>query len=109
MARLSEIRVPAIFKPNVEAVNDEGGEEQTHIAGLETFVAVKRISQSRAIEAGIDSLIEADLVEVRNLDLEGLNKDWIIEYDGKDHIIHSIDPFGLNRRQWIQLITKVKS
>lgn len=109
MARLSEIRVPVIFKANVETVNDEAGAENDFVNVLETYASVKRINQSRVIEAGIDSLIEADLVEVRNMDLEGLNKDWIIEYDGKDHTIHSIDPFGLNRRQWIQLITKVKS
>ena len=109
MAHLSEIRVPAIFKSNVDSVNDEGGEEQTHVPALETFVAVNEISQSRLIEAGIDSIIEADEVIVRNLDLEGLNKDWLIEYFGKDHTIHSIKPFGLNRRQWIRLITKVKN
>jgi hypothetical protein len=109
MARLSEIRVPIIFKENTGTVNDEGGEEQAYTTALETFAKVNRISQSRVIEAGIDSLIEADLVEVRNMDLEGMNKDWIVEYDGLDHTIHSIDPFGLNRRQWIQLITKVKS
>jgi hypothetical protein len=109
MARLSEIRVPVIFKQNVETVNDEMGLENSYTTALETYASVKRISQSRVIEAGIDSLIEADLVEVRNLDLDGLNKDWLVEYDGKDHTIHSIDPFGLNRRQWIQLITKVKS
>jgi hypothetical protein len=108
MAHLSEIRVPIIFKQNTGTVNDEGGEEQTYAPVLETVAAVNEISQTRAIEAGIDSLIEANEVIVRNLDLAGLNKDWIVEYEGKEHTINAIKYFGLNRSQWIKLITKVK-
>lgn len=108
MARLSEIRVPIIFKENSGTTNDEGGLEETYTDVLETVAAVNPISQSRLIEAGIDAIVEADEVILRNLDLEGLNKDWIVEYDGRDHTIHAIKTFGLNRSQWLRLITKVK-
>jgi hypothetical protein len=108
MARLSEIRVPIIFKQNTGTVNDEGGEEQAYTDALETLAAVNEISQTRLIEAGIDGIVEADEVIVRNLDLDGLNKDWIVEYEGKNHTIHAIKRFGLNRNQWLRLITKVK-
>lgn len=108
MASISELRVPIIFKSNTGTVNDEGGLAEDYTNQLATVAAVKQISQNRAIEAGIDALFEANEVIVRNLDLEGLNKDWIVEYDGSNHTIHSITPFGLNRREWIKLITKVK-
>jgi hypothetical protein len=108
MARLSEIRVPIIFKQNAGTTNDEGGLEEDYTPALQTVAAVNEISQSRLIEAGIDGIIEADEVILRNLDLDGLNKDWIVQYDGKDHTIHAIKRFGLNRNQWLRLITKVK-
>lgn len=108
MANLSALRVPILFKSNVETENDEGGLENTYQTELETVAAVRQISQVRAIEAGIDATFEANEVEVRNMDLDSLNKDWLVEYDGKTHTIHSINPYGLNRKQWITLITKVK-
>jgi hypothetical protein len=108
MARLSEIRVPIIFKENTGTVNDEGGLEESYTPVLTTVAAVNSKSQTRSIKDAIDGILEADEVIVRNLDLGGLNKDWIVEYDGLDHTIHSIKPFGLNRSQWIQLITKAK-
>lgn len=109
MARLSEIRVPIVFKQNTGTTNDEGGREESYATALTTVCAVKEVSQSRLIEAGIDSIIEADEVIVRNLGLSGITKDWIVNYDGKNHTIHSIKPFGLNRNQWLRLITKVKN
>lgn len=108
MARLSEIRVPIIFKQNTGTTNDEGGLEESYTNVLTTVAAVNPISQSRLIEAGIDLIIDANEVIVRNIDLDGINKDWIVEYDGNNHTIHSIKTFGLNRRQWLRLITKVK-
>jgi hypothetical protein len=108
MARLSEIRVPIIFKQNTGTVNDEGGLEESYTPVLTTLAAVNSKSKTRSIKDAIDGILEADEVIVRNLDLDGLNKDWIVEYDGLDHTIHSINPFGLNRSQWVQLITKAK-
>lgn len=81
-----------LFKVPTVTQNDEAGEVTTYADGIETWAKIKRNNQYRALEAGSDALIDSDTVTIRNAaNRQDINKDWLMNYDGKDHVIHSID------------------
>ena len=81
------------FKKPTESVNDEGGRENTYVAELTSIPAkIKRNNQHKALEAGATVLINSDTVTIRNSEnRDQINKEWLVTYDSKDHVIHSIN------------------
>lgn len=82
-----------IFKEPAFSQNDEGGEETTYpTETLGTWANIKRTNQVRALEAGATALINSDVLKIRlAADRLLINENWIVVYDGKEHLIHSID------------------
>jgi head-tail adaptor len=92
MALAGELNKKVYFKKPTQTVNDEGGIESTYVAELSSIPAkIKRNNQIRAFEAASEALINSDTVTVRNAaNRDQINKDWLVTYDSKDHVIHSI-------------------
>ena len=106
MALSGDYNRKVIFKSPTITQNDEGGEETTYEEEITTWAKVKRTNQFRALEAGSAALIDSDTLTIRNSnDRASINKDWLVNYDGKDHVIHSIN--SENKRE-IVFIVKAK-
>ena len=93
MVMTGELNRKVFFKKPTTTVNDEGGQEKTYVAELSSIPAkIKRNNQLRALEAGATVLINSDTVTIRNANnRDQIDKDWLVTYDSKDHVIHSID------------------
>jgi SPP1 family predicted phage head-tail adaptor len=80
------------FKQPATTVNDEGGPETTYTTAFETWAKIKRTNQVRALEANAIALIDSDTLSVRYAaNRLAITKDWLVNYDSKDHVIHSIN------------------
>lgn len=106
MALTGELNRKVNFKKPTQSVNDEAGIENTYVAELTSIPAkIKRNNQLRALEAGATVLINSDTVTIRNANnRDQINKDWLVTYDSKDHVIHSIDA----KPEEIKFIVKAK-
>lgn len=93
MAISGQLNRKVHFKKPTMSVNDEGGPERTYVAELSSIPAkIKRNNQIRAFEASATVLINSDTVTIRNANnRDQINKEWLVTYDSKDHVIHSID------------------
>ena len=93
MVITGELNRKVHFKKPTEAVNDEGGIENTYVAELSSIPAkIKRNNQLRALEAGATVLINSDTVTIRNAtNRDQITKEWLVTYNSKDHVIHSIN------------------
>lgn len=81
-----------IFKKPTTTVNDEGGQSAAYANELTVWAKIKRNNQVRALEANATALINSDTLIIRNADdRPQINKNWLVNYDSKDHVIHSID------------------
>jgi SPP1 family predicted phage head-tail adaptor len=92
MAITGEYNRRVIFKEPTITVNDEAGQEVSYATAFTTWGKIKRTNQFRALEANVTTLIDSDTLTVRYAAnrLE-VDKDWLVNYDGKDHVIHSIN------------------
>jgi head-tail adaptor len=104
--KAGELNKKVHFKKPTQTINDEGGTENTYVAELSSIPAkIKRNNQSRALEAGATVLINSDTVTIRNADnRDQIDKNWLVNYDSKDHVIHSIDA----TEQEVKFIVKAK-
>lgn len=92
MANAGDYNRKVVFKAPTITQNNQGGEKTTYEDQITTWAKIKRTNQFRALEAGSAALIDSDTLIVRNsLDREAINKDWLVNYDNKDHVIHSIN------------------
>ncbi len=93
MVITGELNRKVNFKKPTESTNDEGGRENTYVAELTSIPAkIKRNNQLRALEASATVLINSDTVTIRNAaNRDQIDKDWLVTYDSKDHVIHSIN------------------
>lgn len=92
MALSGDYNRKVTFKQPEITQNDQGGESTTYEEFLTTWAKIKRNNQYRALEAGSATLIDSDTVKIRKAaNREAINLDWLVNYDGKDHVIHSID------------------
>jgi hypothetical protein len=67
---------------------------------------IKRNNQVRTLEANATALINSDTVTIRNASNRAqITKDWLVNYDSKDHVIHSIDDSSVTD---VVFITKAK-
>lgn len=106
MALAGDYNRKVVFKSPVINTNNQGGEETDYQEEFTTWAKIKRTNQFRALEAGSSSLIDSDTVVIRSsTDRQTINKDWLLNYDSKDHVIHSIN--GENKKE-IVLIVKAK-
>ncbi len=81
-----------IFKTPSITVNNEGGQETSYTTAFTTWASIKRTNQIRALEANVTALIDSDTLKVRYAaDRLTVAKDWLVNYDSKDHVIHSIN------------------
>lgn len=88
-----------VFKQPTSSLNDEGGTEITYAAAFETWANVKKFNQYRTTEAGADVLIGSLDFTIRwSGAREAITKDWLIEYDGEDYVIHQIEHLDQDQR-----------
>jgi SPP1 family predicted phage head-tail adaptor len=106
MALSGELNRKVNFKKPTESINDEGGRENTYVAELTSIPAkIKRNNQLRALEAGAVALINSDTVTIRNsANRDQITKEWLVTYDSKDHVIHSMD----REDEQVKFIVKAK-
>ena len=91
-----------VFKvPTKSRVN---GEKVTTFSSLPGIRAsIEQTNQRRALEVA-PLLLDTDKVTVRYSSLTSeVNKDWLVNYDSKDHVIHAIQFIN---RQFIELVVK---
>ncbi len=93
MSIAGELKRKVNFKKPTQSTNSEGGIERTYAAELTSIPAkIKRNNQLRALEAGATVLINSDTVTIRNAaNRAQITKDWLVNYNSIDHVIHSID------------------
>lgn len=88
-----ELRKKVVFKQPVSSLNDEGGQERIFTTAFETFAKVDKFNQFRGTEANVTDLTSALDFYIRwAATREAVNKDWLIEYNGEDYVIHQIEP-----------------
>ena len=85
---------------------DAGGSKKTtHTEAATVRASIKQTSQQRALEVA-PVLLNTDKVIIRySSTVSAINKDWLINYDDKDHVIQSIETEG---KKFITLIVKAK-
>jgi head-tail adaptor len=88
-----ELRHKVVFRQPTSSLNDEGGIERTYSDQIATFAKVEKFNQHRTTEAFADVLAGALDFTIRwSSANEAINKDWLIRYQGKDWVIHLIEP-----------------
>lgn len=94
MALSGDYNRKVIFKAPTTIKNDEGGEEVTYPDNtVETWAKIKRTNQVRALEANSTALINSDIVTIRYTEGRlAIEEDWLVSYNGVDHVIQSINP-----------------
>jgi SPP1 family predicted phage head-tail adaptor len=106
MVITGELNRKVHFKKPTTTQNDQGGVENTYVAELSSIPAkIKRNNQLRALEAGAIVLINSDTVTIRNsTNRDQITKEWLVTYDSKDHVIHSMD----REDEQVKFIVKAK-
>lgn len=91
------------LKQPVSSRNTEGGKEKTF---TEVTQARARITSSTARKYDVEPvLLHTDDVVFRYSETRGaITKEWVINYDNMDHVIHSIEFFGPENKDFIKVI-----
>ena len=102
-----ELKRTVVFKSPVSTRNSQGGKETTFTEAGSAKAKIEATNQ-RMIEVA-PVLLNTDTVHVRySLERAAITKDWLVAYDGLDHVIHSVERTGAERNDFIRLIVKAK-
>jgi head-tail adaptor len=99
-----DLKKMVTLKTPISGRNVRGEKELTHSVLGEFRAKVEQTNQQRALEVA-PVLVDTDKVHVRYSSLtKDINKNWLVGYDDKDHVIQSIEVIG--NKQFIKLIVK---
>ena len=105
MPHAGQLKRNITLKQPVESRDAQGGKVKTFQDVTEARAKItgvtKRVSE---IEP---ALLNADDVIFRySTTRSAVTKDWIVNYDGLDHVIHSVEFLGTERNEFIKLVCK---
>ena len=101
-----ELNRQVVFKLPTSTRNSEGSKENAYAALPAVKAKIEQTNQQRALEVA-PVLVGTDKIYVRYSSLtKDVTKDWLVNYDSKDHVIHTIEFEGLQNKQFIKLIVK---
>jgi head-tail adaptor len=102
LRRSVTLREPTITR------NSEGGKEITYTDALTARAKIEKSNlKSDAFRTGsiAPALLNTDIITMRYATARAaITKDWMVNYDGGDHVIHSIEVIG--EKEFIKLIVK---
>jgi len=102
-----ELKRTVSFKKPTSSRNSQGS-KQSVFTGQFTARAKIEGTNMRVQEIA-PALLNTDTVYIRySEDRTAIKTDWLLAYDGMDHIIHSVEFIGAERNQFIKLIVKAK-
>lgn len=82
-----------VFKQPTSSLNDQKEKTLTYSDAFTTFAAVKKFNKNRTTEAHATALIGSlDFYVRSNTDRQAVTEEWLIGLDGKDYVIHEIEP-----------------
>lgn len=100
-----ELNKPVVFKRPTSSRTAGGELTRTYTAIDSVRARVTKKSQSRAYEVA-PAILNTDEVVVRySSQTKDIDKDWLVTYDGKDHVIHTVDP-SKYKNQFIEFLVK---
>lgn len=96
-----------VLKSPVNSRNAEQAKVRTYTTVTSARAAIKQTN--KFVSGGIEPvLLNTDDVIIRYAaSRAGITDEWLVEYDGKDHVIHSVEFLGAERNDFIKLICKV--
>lgn len=104
--KAGELIKPIVLKVPTNTRNAQGEKESTFAPLPEIRARVKQTSQRRALEVA-RHMLKTDTVGFRYSNLtKDINEEWLVEYDGLNHSIESIEVNKQERS--IELVVKVK-
>lgn len=81
-----------VLTPTV-TVDEVGGETTTYSLEFSTWAKVTGVSSKRLMEVGNAVMIGTESVAIRDsVRNRGISKDHLLQYGGKKHVIHAVDP-----------------
>lgn len=97
------------FEPTT-TVNDQGGKDKTYSVAISTRAYVTATDDFRAQMANATALVGTVRVFIRfRASALLIRKDWLIRYNGKDHVIHSIGSAeGEDKKTYLEFLAKSK-
>lgn len=97
-----------VFKQPASSLNDQFESEVTYSDAITTMAAVLKFNVHRTTEANATLLIGSLDFYVRyTSDRSAINKRWLINYRGKDYVIHEIEPIE-QKEMFIRFTAKAK-
>lgn len=103
-----DLRHKVVFKQPTSSLNDEGGKEVSYTEAFTTWAAVKAFNMHRTTEANATALIGALDFYVRySADRAAITKEWLINYNSKEYVIHEIEPID-QLEKFIRFTAKTK-
>jgi head-tail adaptor len=103
-----ELRRVVTLRQPTNTRNAEGGKEITYTDAVTARAKIEKSNlKSDAFRTGsiAPALLNTDIITMRYAtDRAAITKDWLVNYDSADHVVHSIEVIG--EREFIKLIVK---
>lgn len=104
-----DLRQKVVFKQPTSSLNAQKEKTVSYTEQITTWAKVEKFSEYRTPEANVPVLIGSLDFYIRySAERSAITKDWLIEYKGKDYVIHQIEPIDQDREMFIRFTAKAK-
>jgi SPP1 family predicted phage head-tail adaptor len=100
-----------VFQQPTSSLNDQKEKTLTLTDAFTTFAAVKKFNKNRTTEAHATALIGSlDFYVRSSTERQAVTEDWLIAMDGKDYVIHEIEPVDMedSKETFLRFTAKAK-
>jgi SPP1 family predicted phage head-tail adaptor len=100
-----QLKETVILREPVSIRNSEGGKETTYTDAITCRAKVEQTNAQRALEVAPVLLNTLSVWIRKSTARTAVSTDWLVKYNGVDHVIHSIE----TDNEFIKLIIKAKN